>query len=240
MATLSPLLKELDIPLSSQSLVFSKTSVHRKNIFPDNPRAIYFNDEIYVGWIPGVKILEIAVADPELGGVFYTLEQKKSDTVKLVRDDSCLSCHASGRTLNEPGFFIRSVFPDEEGEAISRLGSDTIDHTSPIGERWGGWYVTGKKTQIHRGNTIYRKDSSRVPQPRQALDTTALKKFFNPDRYLAKSSDVEALMVFEHQVQMHNIFTSRHFQAIKMIESEKAINQALGETGRRPLTQKNP
>ena len=72
---LKALLEELDIPLSSQSLVFSKTSMHRKSIFPDNPRAIYFNEEIYVGWIPGVKVIEIAVADPELGGVFYTLEQ---------------------------------------------------------------------------------------------------------------------------------------------------------------------
>ena len=235
---LDALLKELKIPLNSQSLIFSKTSFHRKQIYPSNPRALYFNDEVYVGWVPGTDLLEIAVADPELGGVFYTLEQKKSDAVQLNRDDSCLSCHASSRTLNEPGFFIRSVFPDENGEPISRLGSDTIDHSSDIGDRWGGWYVTGNKTEIHRGNTIYAAGSKRIGKPHKALTTQALKKFFNPDKYLAQSSDIEALMVLEHQVQMHNIFTQRNFQAIKMIAAEESINRALGETGRRPLTQK--
>ncbi|WDE98780.1 hypothetical protein PQO03_13135 [Lentisphaera profundi] len=235
---LDALLKELDIPINSQTLIFSKTSFHRKQIYPSNPRALYFNDEIYVGWVPGTKLLEIAISDPELGAVFYTLEQKQNETIQFKRDDSCLSCHVSSRTLNEPGFFIRSVFPDESGEPISRLGSDTIDHSSDIGSRWGGWYVTGKKTEIHRGNTIYTKDSKRIAQPHKALTTHDLNKFFNPDKYLAQSSDIEALMVLEHQVQMHNIFTQRNFQAIKMIEAEKSINRALGESGRRPLTEK--
>ncbi|MDD7987053.1 hypothetical protein PQO01_19050 [Lentisphaera marina] len=235
---LDALLKELKIPLNSQTLIFSKTSFHRKQIYPSNPRALYFNDEIYVGWVPGTQLLEIAISDPELGGVFYTLEQKKQDSIQLQRDDSCLSCHVSSRTLNEPGFFIRSVFPDEEGEPISRLGSDTIDHSSEIGARWGGWYVTGKKTEIHRGNTIYTKSSERIGKPHKALTTQDLHRFFNPDKYLANSSDIEALMVLEHQVQMHNIFTQRNFQAIKMIAAEESINRALGETGRRPLTKK--
>jgi hypothetical protein len=235
---LDALLKELNIPLNSQTLIFSKTSFHRKQIYPSNPRALYFNDEIYVGWVPGTQLLEIAIADPELGGVFYTLEQTKQDNVQLNRDNSCLSCHVSGRTLNEPGFFIRSVFPDEEGEPISRLGSDTIDHSSPIGERWGGWFVTGKKTEIHRGNTIYATGSKRIGKPHKALTTQDLNKFFNPDKYPAPSSDIEALMVLEHQVQMHNLFTQRNFQAIKMLAAEASINRALGETGRRPLTEK--
>ena len=235
---LKSILKELKIPISSQSLVFSKTSFHRKKIFPDSPRAIYFNDEIYVAWIPGVEILELGIADPELGAVFYTMEQGKKNAIKIERDNSCLSCHVSGRTLNEPGFFIRSVFPDSEGEVISRLGSDTIDHTSDVTKRWGGWFVTGKKTQIHRGNQIYGAKLNENLISKNFPNTSALKHFFTPENYLTNTSDIEALMVLEHQVHMHNLFTNRHFQAIKMIASENAINEALGETGRRPLTKK--
>ena len=42
--TLALLLKELNIPVESQLLVFSKTSVQRVRISPSNPRAMYFND----------------------------------------------------------------------------------------------------------------------------------------------------------------------------------------------------
>lgn len=45
---LNSLLKALQIPVSSQTLVFSKTSLQKHLISPSNPRAIYFNDDIYV------------------------------------------------------------------------------------------------------------------------------------------------------------------------------------------------
>src|SRR6185437_12589492 len=74
---LPALLEALQVPVSSQMLVFSKTSMQRDRISPQNPRALYFNDDVYVGWIPGAPLMEVSIADPKLGGVFYSLEQKK-------------------------------------------------------------------------------------------------------------------------------------------------------------------
>ena len=46
-------LDQLQVPKSSQMLVFSKTSLQRERISPETPRSLFFNDHIYVGFIPG-------------------------------------------------------------------------------------------------------------------------------------------------------------------------------------------
>src|SRR6188768_3088378 len=46
---LPSLLKALGISQESQVLVFSKTSLQRDRISPENPRALFFNDDLYVG-----------------------------------------------------------------------------------------------------------------------------------------------------------------------------------------------
>ena len=68
---LSSVLKLLNVPVSSQGLVFSKTSFQLFRISPKNPRAIYFNDDVYVGYVRGGDFVELSTADPKLGGVFY-------------------------------------------------------------------------------------------------------------------------------------------------------------------------
>ena len=88
------LLEELKVPASSQMLVFSKTSFQRERISPATPRALFFNDDVYIGYIPGSPLLEISTADPKLGGVFYTLDQAETDKARFVRTDQCLECHA--------------------------------------------------------------------------------------------------------------------------------------------------
>ena len=126
---LPSLLKELNISPESQVLVFSKTSLQIHKISPANPRALYFNDSVYVGYVPGSEILELAANDPQLGAVFYTLdgsgsehelawdpssetEESKTNTapgvddIKLVRDrGNCLACHATTRTESVPEQF---------------------------------------------------------------------------------------------------------------------------------------
>ncbi|MBL8853174.1 MAG: hypothetical protein JNK57_04280, partial [Planctomycetaceae bacterium] len=47
---LPAVLEALDVPISSQTLVFSKTSLQLQKISPRLPRALYFNDEVYVGF----------------------------------------------------------------------------------------------------------------------------------------------------------------------------------------------
>src|SRR4029077_14771720 len=76
---LRSLLQELKIPIESQVLVFSKTSFQRDLISPERPRAIYFNDDVYVGSVRDAPVLEISVADPNLGPLFYTLDQEKKE-----------------------------------------------------------------------------------------------------------------------------------------------------------------
>ncbi|MED5400227.1 MAG: hypothetical protein VX669_07535, partial [Planctomycetota bacterium] len=92
---LPALLKALDIPISSQVLVFSKTSVQVRHISPRRPRAIYFNDDTYVAWVQQGDMLEIIAMDPQLGGVFYTLPQSPAKQPQFRRDrGQCLLCHA--------------------------------------------------------------------------------------------------------------------------------------------------
>src|SRR5262249_42457007 len=61
---LPSLLKQLDINTDSQVLVFSKTSIQTAHISPRTPRAIYFNDEVAVGYVQGGDVLEISAVDP--------------------------------------------------------------------------------------------------------------------------------------------------------------------------------
>ena len=113
---LDSLLEKLKIPKSSQVLVFSKTSFQRERISPTTPRALYFNDDVYLGFIPGAPLLEISTADPKLGGVYYTLDQKTEAKPKFIRQDQCLDCHASARSMGVPGHLLRSLKTDERGE----------------------------------------------------------------------------------------------------------------------------
>src|SRR5581483_9198392 len=67
------LLKALEVPVSSQMLVFSTTSLQLNLINPSNPRALYFSDELYVGYVPRGRI-EVVSMDPEVGGIFYIFD----------------------------------------------------------------------------------------------------------------------------------------------------------------------
>src|SRR5438132_1006025 len=141
---LRSLLNELNVPESSQMLVFSKTSFQRERISPHSPRSLFFADDAYVGFIPGAPIMEISAVDPKLGGVFYTLEQKKVERPKFVRNDQCLECHASSKSMGVPGHLARSFATDESGVVDLNSGTSQVNHRTPLAERWGGWYVTGE------------------------------------------------------------------------------------------------
>src|SRR6476646_8176750 len=157
---LPAVLKELKVPTSSQMLVFSKTSLQRDRIGPRTPRAVYFNDDLYVGFCRLGEVMEVAVADPQLGNVFYTLTQEPAAKPKSPgTTENCLSCHLS-RQQGIPALTVRSVYPDREGNPILSGGSFRTDHTSPLKERWGGWYVTGTHgSQTHLGNLILPRRS---------------------------------------------------------------------------------
>jgi hypothetical protein len=227
---LRSLLRALSVPESSQMLVFSKTSFQRQRIAPRTPRALYFNDDVYVGYCSDGDVMEISTADPNLGAVFYTLEQERLDKPRIARQvDSCLQCHASSQTQGVPGFVIRSVYSDPAGFPILGSGTFHIDHTSPLKNRWGGWYVTGTHgKQKHLGNLIVA--DKRTPEETDnsaGMNVTSLAGRFNAAKYLAGSSDIVALLVMEHQTTAHNLIAAANLQTRMALAHEAALNREL-------------
>lgn len=101
---LPALLRELQLSVLSQVVVFSKTSFQAPRISPWNPRALYYNDDTSVGYVRGGEVLEIASLDPRQGVIFYTLDQEKTVRPELVRRGECLQCHQGGGTLGYLGW----------------------------------------------------------------------------------------------------------------------------------------
>lgn len=208
-------LNELKVPKSSQMLVFSKTSFQRERISPRNPRAVYFTDDVYVGYVPGSPMLEISAVDPKLGGVFYTLEQSPVERPRFVRTDQCLECHASGKTMGVPGHLVRSFETDETGVTDLKSGVSLVNHRTPLADRWGGWYVSGTHgDQTHRGNLIGGEAFERHKrEPNYLANLTNLTRFFDPGIVPTPHSDIVALMVLEHQTHLHNYLARLNYAA---------------------------
>jgi hypothetical protein len=210
---LKSVLAALAIPIESQSLVFSQTSLEEKLINPRNPRAVYFGDTAAVGIVHGSDTLEVAAQDPAQGVVFYTLPQTPTQKPQLTRDDTCLGCHLSWDTLGVPGFMVLSTFPMSDDKNAYANGF-VADHRSPLAERWGGWYVTGKPGPLrHMGNVpviVHGKPDVQAPGSPilESLDNK-----FDTKTYLSPYSDVVALMVLEHQTHMANLLTRVGWEA---------------------------
>lgn len=225
---LPAVLEALDIPISSQTLVFSKTSMQRNRISPRRPRAVYFNDNVYVGFVQGGGVLEFAATDAQQGTTFYTLEQSPTERPTLIRDQGqCLTCHSSTRTQHVPGYLIRSVFPNPSGMPEFGSGTYTTSHTSPFRERWGGWYVTGTHGDMrHMGNTIFNKHDGKLDREVHA-NLKSLKELLSTKPYLSPHSDIVALMVLEHQTQMHNAIAWANYETRRAIHQSEVMNKAL-------------
>jgi hypothetical protein len=226
---LPAVLNALDVPVSSQTLVFSKTSLQLNRISPRRPRALYFNDDVYVGYCQRGDVLEFATTDAKQGATFYTLKQDREGTPAFVRDrGQCLSCHASNRTQNVPGYLVRSVFADRAGQAILGSGTFTTDHKSPFEQRWGGWYVTGTHGKMrHMGNTTF-VDNSREPHDLESgANVLSLDGIVATQPYLSPHSDLVALMVLEHQTQMHNAIAAANYETRAAIHQSYQMNELL-------------
>jgi hypothetical protein len=226
---LASLLKKLDIPLSSQVLVFSKTSLQRGRISPKTPRAIYFNDEVAVGYCYQGNVLEVAAADPNLGMVFYTVDQESRKGAAVTRQtENCLICHGSSANQGFPGYLARSVFPSRSGEPVFSRGTKRVDHTTPLSDRWGGWYVTGKSgKQTHQGNRLF-DDRSGKPLGSDGTNVVDLKSYFTVANYLTPHSDLVALMVLEHQGEAYNRLTRANFLTRLALDEQVELNKTFG------------
>jgi hypothetical protein len=211
---LKSVLKALDITLESQVLVFKSASFQKNRISEKTPRALYFNDTTYVGWIPGADLLEIVSVDPFLGPVFYTISQDPVSAVKIDRNNAdCLDCHSGAKTESVPGLFVFSSFPKGGG----RYHNFNVYHQTPMKDRWGGWYVTGDPgAATHQGN---------LPEGHEIKfgenhNLTDLSPFFDVDRYLTPHSDLMALMVLDHQCHMANLLVRANYKVRLLLHEE--------------------
>jgi hypothetical protein len=232
---LDALLRELKISSASQVVVFTKTSFQRNVISPSNPRALYFNDDTYIGYVPDGEVLEVASVDPKIGTVFYTVDQKAgAHEGRFTRQtESCLQCHGDSMTHGVPGLLVRSVFSDNDGMPILPAGTFLTTHESPLKDRWGGWYVTGSTgaRQHHMGNTLWKEQEggSASPLSKSQGPLKDLTQKIDTSAYLTPHSDVVALMVLEHQVEAHNRITQASYGTERALRDEKVMADALGE-----------
>ena len=205
---LRSVLQALDVPVESQVLVYTQTSLQAKHITMDNPRAIYFNDAVSVAYIRGAGMLELVAQDPRLGSVFYVVHQEAVSQPTVARESQCLRCHLSWDTLGVPGTTVLSTFPRKS--ETDYANGFTVDHFRPIEERWGGWYVTGKRVPPrHMGNLplFMAKPIDSPPPSYVSLESV------NLDGYPSRYSDIVALMVLEHQAHLNNLITRATWEA---------------------------
>jgi hypothetical protein len=202
-------LEALQIPVESQLLVFSRFSLQRKLINEQNPRALFFNDRVALGWVRGGDLLEVAAHDESAGVVFYTLEQRADAAAgppQFKRAFECLGCHVTGSTLGVPGLLMFSTTRPEASES-SGLPRH-IDHSDALSRRFGGWFVTGSTGSVpHMGNDMAALDG------RSSHELASVENLFDADGYRALSSDIVAHLVLTHQAGMTNLLTRAGWEA---------------------------
>lgn len=239
---LKSVLELLQVPVESQVLVYTQTSLQAQYIKMNNPRAIYFNDTVSVGYIRGAGLIEVTAQDAKMGTIFYVINQvlpsaqaptfaaatadqpggKPAAPATFGRDQQCLRCHLSWDTLGVPGLSVLTTFPRKSESDYANGG--TVDHYRPIDERWGGWYVTGKQVPAkHMGNLpLIMSKPIAVPAP------PSLEGQFDLTGYLTPYSDVVALMVLDHQAHFSNLVTratweTRLGQEIRIAEAADTL-----------------
>ena len=217
---LRSVLRELNVASETQLLVFSKTGIQAASTGPANPRALYYDDAVVVGYIPGARVLELTAHDPEQGVVFYTLDQAQHAAPRFVRRTNCLNCHVSKSTLDVPGLIARSNVLGADGGLLPQLASHTVDHRTRVTQRWGGWFVTGTYTAPVYSGVAHMGNVTVAVHPTSGPATTSNEVFVDwlaasPSArgYASHDSDVATLMVFDHQARAVNLLTRLGWEA---------------------------
>ena len=203
MEYIEALLAKLKISKHSQQLVFSTTSLQLSRISPRNPRAIYFNEDLYLGYVPGGQI-EIIGIDPEIGAIPYIFSpptsKDKAWRPTIIRSRRCMNCHASPDIGGVPGLLISSVIPGPGGGSIDAFRQTQTGHSIPYDLRFGGWHLTGD----HTFPASWANSTGVMSKSVVTKVSTPPGTFFNWNRYLVPQSEVIANLVLEHQVGFIN------------------------------------
>jgi hypothetical protein len=208
---LKSVLRLLKVPLESQTLVFSKTSFQYPKITPDHPRALYYNDDVYVGKVHEGKAIEIVSFDARQGAIFYLLDEHKAEKPVFQRAElDCTQCHIAAGTRGIPGVLVRSVYANSAGTLVPGAPSYITDQDSPLAERWGGWYVDGQFAGASMANAVAATPAAGAPASHNLTPLAA--QTYNPSDYLRPGSDPVAVLVLSHQTQMHNLITLTNYK----------------------------
>ena len=221
---LRSVLDELQVPIESQMLVFSPTSLQARRINPTNPRAIFFTDSLQVGFVRDGELLELAVHDAQKGVLFYTLDQKSVAAPRFKETTICLNCHKQrDTTLGMPGILMLNT---DMTTPVELFASGTVtDHRTPFEKRWGGWYVTGSSGAArHNGNVIAAGAERR--------ELSSVEGLFDLDGYPSAQSDIAALMVFLHHTQMTNWIARIGWETQDAQSRRQALLAPTGEADR--------
>jgi hypothetical protein len=219
-------------------LVFSKTSFQYKKISPEHPRALYFNDDVYIGSVHEGKAIEIISFDPMQGAIFYLLDENKVERPTFQRAElDCTQCHIASGTRGIPGVLLRSIYPTATGTQALSSKSFITDQDSPFNERWGGWFVTGKFGGLaHMGNAVVDNKQGTAQAEQPATNTlVTLSKPFDSSTYLIPDSDVVAHLVLAHQTQMHNLITLTNYKTRMALYAQATRNKNAGVSVDEPL-----
>ena len=222
---LRSVLQALDINPDSQVLVFSRTSLQVDHIGAATPRAIYFNDDTYVGWVQDSNLVEFTVIDANAGVVFFGLDNRQGAAVRMERDGGrCLTCHDTYSMMGGgvPRVLAMSSPVLDPTDTRTFTSASDVDDRTPVAQRWGGWYVTGQSgRQTHFGNQPLREDkSSEYLRTHPHLNVKSLAGYFDTNAYLTDQSDIVALMVFEHQAFVQNLITRANYKVRSLMARE--------------------
>jgi hypothetical protein len=230
---LRSILRALAVPLSTQTLVFSKTSFQYPKISPETPRALYYNDDVYVGQVHGGKSLEFVSFDPMQGAIFYVMDEHKAEHPVFERaENDCVQCHVATTTRGVPGVFLRSVLTNPAGMPAPKTPIYLTGQESPLKERWGGWYVTGLHgAQAHLGNLIVPPGTAMDSLDKAAgANLRDVSGRIDTSLYLTKYSDIVAHLVLAHQTQMHNLITLTNYQTrLALFAEERRAKAPVGD-----------
>lgn len=239
---LDGLLQALGIDASSQMLVFSKSSLKQRFISPQTPRSMFFTDEVYVTYVPGSRSLEVTAMDPMQGPVFFDVSQDvKAEKPYKQETDRCLRCHDTYSMTGGgvPRFMLSSVITAADGNIVSHELSEITEQSTPVEERWAGWYVTGMSgKQTHRGNFIVEDVSVLSKRPWVGvINLGNLDQFVDLAAYPRKTSDIVALLVLQHQVEVQNRLVRLNYESRKLLAANSKIAAAELQALIKPLLQ---
>ena len=214
---LRSLLRTLEVPVASQTLVTSATSLQKRLVSPRRPRALYFNDDTYVGFVPGGQV-EVISIDPELGSIFYLFDRLRPGQIPRVRrSDQCMTCHAPHHMEEAPGLVIESVVPGMTGGGEKAFRREQSGHGIPFDLRFGGWIVTGAPNfPRHQGNVLIERSAEGERERPMAPGG-----LFDLARYPVPTSDILPHLLLEHQVGFANRAIQATYRTRVLLDANK-------------------